>query len=114
MSKHILSYMVGLAVICGLIAGHWFGIEEAANISVGLLWIIIIATLFLSLVPAKELYKKSQDWHMAIISIISLITWVILLAIGSFVTGFFYFLSWLIIISKYGASQDEDKAVTND
>jgi len=93
-----------------IIAGGWYGITEAKNISIFAVWMIIAVTFFAAMLPADELFKNNKNKKSYLMRFIFMLEIIALAALGSFFTAFFYSLSWILMWSKRAIHEDKSEA----
>jgi len=98
--KNISAYLVQTLIGLGVVAGHWFGIDELGNITIALIWFIAIINFISLVIPGDDFFKDEGHKRRLILRVIFAINILIIFAAGWFFTGITYLIAWLALWGK--------------
>lgn len=95
--KSFLAYFLQIVIGIGIYADHWLGIAELGNLSLALIWITSILSLFIGLRPSKDFFKHGRNPRQPIVRTLFFINSCLLFAVGWFFTGIVQLSAWIIL-----------------
>ena len=112
MKMRIITILFYSLMICGIVAGYWFGLIELQRLSIWCTWAISVFGFMALCVPSKDFFKNSPP-KSRLLKILILFYLFLLV-----VTGFFFtatiFASFLITFRmKWGLWKEKEKKETN-
>lgn len=111
--KKLTPYFLHPAIGTGVIADNWYGINEAGNIAIAAIWILVLLTFLMCAFAKKEDLKSGNTTKIGkyLVRFFFASNIFILFAAGWFVTGAFLLIAWLAIwIKKLDKPSEEAKA----
>ena len=83
----IITFLIWISISIGVIADHWFGIKEAGNIAIFIVWFFGIVSILCVFLPDKELRELSKKKNKNILRMFYFIALMVMLAAGWFITA---------------------------
>lgn len=111
--KKLVPYFLHPSIGAGVIADNWYGIDEAGNIAVSAIWIIVLLSFFFCAFSNKEDMKNDNATKTGknFLRFFFASNVFILFAAGWFTTGAFLVAAWLAVwIKKLDKPSGEEKA----
>lgn len=111
-AKKITPYLFRTSIGAGVIADHWFGVSEAGNLSIAVVFVIFVATVLVCAFSKKEsLVTKESKNTVFIYRVMTGANVIILIAAGWFATAFALATAWILSYLKtYDGKKKGDDA----
>ena len=93
--KKLSGVLIHLGVLALIIAGGWLGVDEAKNIALFFVWMLVLLTFITLMAANEEFFKDGKNENNAAVRIIFFAEVLALSALGSFFTATVYALAWI-------------------
>jgi len=93
--KKLSGVLIHLGVLALIIAGGWLGVDEAKNIALFFVWMLVLLTFITLMAANEEFFKDGKNENNAAVRIIFFTEVLALSALGSFFTATVYALAWI-------------------
>lgn len=98
--KHLSMILFHTIMLSGVIAGHWYGVTEAGNISLVLIWYLVAAAIYFLFTKTPVESADSPAWAAYAGRSLTGLTLLALFMAGWFVSGVALLVSWFLVRVK--------------